>query len=214
MIKYNFICDLEFSASSPMRGQILETSLIVTDLNLNILNRFHAKSRPEIINAATWTQAAQNAHKITPQQAMSHPYSRRELCFLLLNFLAPYYFECLEPQPFVCHAIDKGFKDSWPYIDFHFLDWAFRNERLEKSLWKIINSNQLISTIKIAREFGLFAMNQKADKNGRVSNRKSYKLDLLCPLIGFELDHHKSMSDAEGALAIMRYCRQDEEILK
>jgi len=218
MIKYNFVCDLEFTALDPMRGQIIECALLVIDaVTLEVVNEFYCQVRPEQINALTWTQRAQDVHKITPQQAMAFTHSRRDFCFALLNFLAPYYFECLEPQPFVCHSLDKGFMGkenfSWPYIDFHFLDWAFRYENLELSFWKIINQGRLLSTITMAREFGLFARNKITDVNGKVSNRKSYKLNLLCPLVGFVLDHHKAMADAYGCLAIMRHCRQNEGVL-
>jgi len=206
MIKYNFICDLEFTDSDPMRGQILECALLVTDLNLNVINAFHAKVRPEIINQYTWSIKAQEVHKITPEMAMSHPYSRNEFCLGLLNFLAPYYFECNEPQPFVCHAMEHGFKDSWPMIDFHMLDWAYRYEGLQNSFWKIIVQARVLSTIKMARDSELFVMRKIVDKNGRESNRKSYKLNLLCPLVGFKLDHHKAMSDVYGCLEIYKYC--------
>ena len=190
-----------------MRGQILECALLVTDLNLNIVNEFYAKVRPEIMNNVCWSNKAQEIHKITPQMAMSHPYSRREFCMGLLNFLAPYYFECNEPQPFICHAMERGFKDSWPMIDFHMLDWAYRYEELQYSFCKIIVQTRVLSTIKMARDNKLFVMRKIVDKNGRESNRKSYKLKLLCELLGFELDHHKAMSDAHGCLAIYRHCR-------
>ena len=208
MIKYNFICDLEFTDSDPMKGQILECALLVTDLNLNVINEFCVKVRPEVINNVTWSNRAQEIHKITPEMAMSHPYSRREFCLGLLNFLAPYYYECNEPQPFVCHALDFGFKDSWPMIDFHMLEWSYRYEKLEDSFHKIITQTRVLSTITMARESGLFVMQKSIDKNGRESNRKSYKLKLLCPLVGFVLDHHIAKSDAYGCLEIYRYCRK------
>lgn len=208
VIKYNFVCDLEFTDSDPMRGQILECALLVTDLNLNVVNEFYAKVRPEMINNVCWSTEAQEVHGITPQMAMSHPYSRREFCMGLLNFLAPYYYECREPQPFVCHAMEFGFDNSWSMIDFHMLDWAYRYEELQYSFWKIIEQTRVLSTIKMARDSGLFVMRKIIDKNGRESNRKSYRLNLLCPLVGFDLKHHEAMSDAYGCLEIYRYCRK------
>lgn len=219
MLKYNFFVDLEFTNSDPMRGQIIECAALVTDLNLNVLNGFHALVRPELINHVTWQLKAQDAHKITPEQALRHPLSRKEFCYSFLNFLAPYYRECNEVQNFVCHALENSFIDrktgekNWPMIDFYMLLWSFIYEDLQYSFYKIFSIEKVISTIKMARDSDFYAMRESIDKNGRKTNRKSFKLDLLCPKIGFELEHHKALSDVYGCLAIYKHLTKNKELL-
>lgn len=218
MIKYNFICDLEFTNLDPMRGQIIECALLVTDLDLNVINQFHMRVRPDQINEITWQIGAQEIHGVTPEQAMAYPHSRREFCFALLEFLKPYYFECLEPQPFVCHAMQKGWTSnkikSWPMIDYFMLYFSFYYEELQRSLDKIFCRENLISTIQMAKDSGFYVTRKIIDKNGRISNRKSQKLNLLCDSIGFELNHHSAMSDVYGCLAVMKHCTKNKELMK
>ena len=209
MQKYKFFCDLEFTNSDPMRGQILEAALVVTDNSLSPINHFHALVRPEIINEITWQMAAQAVHGITPEQSMRHPYSRSEFCLNLLYFLKPYYEETKEPQEFVCHSIVNKFFDkksgsfSTPYVDYFMLEWAMRYSNYYYSMIKIIDKSNMKSTIQMAKDAGFSAINP-------ATNRKSHKLNLLCEKLGYPLDHHKAMSDVYGCMAIYKHCMKSD----
>lgn len=197
MIK--FVCDLEFTGLDPVRNDIIEICIIAINDNYEILGEFYRQVRPEIINKITWTEEAQAVHGYTPEQTLNFM-PRRQMCIDLLHFLLPFKDPTNYPREFICHALPNKFYDkkrgsmSWPYIDYHFLEWAFRKEDLHWSFWKVFSQEKLTSTIQLARDFS--------------GEYRGHKLDKWAETIGFKLDHHKAQSDTYACLALYKYFKE------
>ena len=185
MNKHYFICDLETTGFDPIRNDVIEICIIVTDSNRVPINEFYSKVKPPIINNITWSESAEKVHGISVE-SLEHEPSRRDVCIKLLNFLKPYKDPDNFPQPFVFHA--NGF------FDFNFLEWMYRKETLEYSFWKMFSVNKAVSTIKLARA---------------ETAHNSHGLAVWAERLGFDLKHHSAQSDTLCCLKIYDYLMKD-----
>ena len=89
----------------------------------------------------------------------------------------------------------NGSYEIWPLFDFHFLEWAMRKsifqngQEMSWAFWKVFNSNEVVSTVKMARDAGF----------------KGNRLSQWAERIGFNLNHHNSFSDTQCALEVFKY---------
>lgn len=191
-----FVCDVETTGLDPIRNDIIEICLLAINEKYEVLGEFHRHIAPEMINEITWDKEAQGVHGYTPEEAMGFM-PRRRFCIELLNFLLPFKNEDNTAREFICHALPDRFFDkkrntmSWPHIDYHFLEWAFRKEELQWSFWKVFAHEKIVSTIKLAREYS--------------GEHRGHKLDRWASHIGFNLDHHKAQSDTYACLELYKY---------
>jgi len=194
-----FICDAEFTGLDPIRNDLLEVCILVADKNYNLIDSFYSQVRPELINDVTWESEAQQVHGISKRKAKTFP-RRRDFCISLLWFLKPY---LNSENIFVCHALPEKFFDkrrgqmSWRFIDYYFLEWAFRKENLQWSFWKIFSCDKLISTIQLARKHS--------------GEYRGHSLDKWVKVINFDLNHHTAESDAMACYELFKFFKSDNE---
>jgi DNA polymerase III epsilon subunit-like protein len=214
--RFTFYVDLETSGGDPIRNDVIEICCLVTRRGeFEVIDKFHSYVRPEQINSVTWSQRAQEVHGITPAQAMTFP-ERRKVAIDFLNFLVPYKHEENFAQLFVCHAMAQSFFDQkenetkWGMFDFNFLDWLFRKEKLNYSLYKVFNPTYLLSTIWLAQKLGYGNDQLYIDgvpqytKSGR-PKKEGNGLAIWSKRAGFELEHHKAESDTFGCLYVHKF---------
>lgn len=202
MRRLNFVIDLETSGACPIRNGIVSICAIACDENLNPIDEFVMKVKPTFLNSFTWSAKAQEIHGFSYMEVMNNHINNDVFCYQFLLWLAKYKNENNASHNFICHASNTGWfnhKDKeqvWPWIDWNFLEHAFRKAFLENrsemvwSLFKIFNPTYCLkSTIKMGREAGY-------GKN----DLKSW-----AQRINFKLDHHDARSDAYACLAVYKY---------
>ena len=191
---HKIVCDLETTGLDPIRNDIVEICLLVINKNDKVIDKFLSKVKPALINEITWTEKAQSVHGFTLKEASKFP-KRRDVLIQMLHFLNPYRSE--KNLPFICHASPDKFFDeaqsswSWPHIDYHFLEWAYRKENLQYSFWKVFTCDGIISTISLARKYS--------------GKRFGHKLNVWCEKLNIPLDHHSAESDALACLELYKY---------
>lgn len=195
------VVDVETTGLDPIVNDIIDISLFVINDQFEIIDEFRQTVKPDPINSITWDQEAQNVHGYTKKD-VSVFMNRKKFCIKLLHFLVPHKNEDNSPLEFICHALPEKFFDpnrkqfSWPHIDYHFLEWAFRKENLERSFFKVFSTNNITSTIKLARK--------------HTGNHRGHKLNVWAENIGFKLDHHNAKSDALACLELYKYFMENQ----
>jgi DNA polymerase III epsilon subunit-like protein len=96
-------------------------------------------------------------------------------------FLVKYLCSSHTPRPLFYHAI-KGF-------DYLFLDWFFRKENLEYSLYKIFTFPTSHSTVLLARSLGY----------------EGNKLDQWAQRLSETFEHHNALDDAMMCAKLLQY---------
>lgn len=205
MEKLTFVCDLETSGACPIRNGVISTTILACDSELNIIDEFSMKSRPPDLSPKAWSTKAEEIHKIPIYEVANYP-SNDLFCYSLLIWLSKYKKDFT--HNFVCHASASGWYNKkedeqvWSWIDWNFLEHAFRKARFEDgsqmvwSLFKIFNPfYSLISTIEMGRSAG-FGKNSLSEWAKRV---------------GFSLNHHDARSDALCCLEVYKYLSKKNE---
>lgn len=168
--------DLETTGFDPIRNDVTSIGCIVTDEKVNVLDKFYIEVRPDI-NKFTSLDALV-VSGFTIDQLKNFP-SRKEALITLLNFLSNH--ESSWPHVSVSHSINN--------FDFKFLDWCFRKENINYSLYKTIRHDFQLSTIKIARSLGY----------------KNNKLNIWANNLNIDFKHHNALSDAHMCMEIYKW---------
>lgn len=175
---YSFIADVETSGFCPIRNDVVSIGLIVVDSQLKEVDHIYLKVRPEINKYTRADDVATHVHGFTLNEMAFFP-ERRESIVKLMNFLKPFKNEINTPRPFFYHATNA--------FDYLFLEWFFRKEDLQYSLWKIIDHRSSHSTVLLARSLGY-------EKN---------KLDQWALRMGEVFNHHNALEDAKMCAKIL-----------
>ena len=178
--QFRIYCDVETTGFDPIRNDVVSVALIVTDRNLNKISEFYETARPEFNKF--YDAGAEAVHGITKKEMQTFQ-SQERLCKSILKFLSPYKDNDNFPQLFVSHCL-KSF-------DYRFLEWCFRKQNLQYSMWKIIRDDFQRSTILEGRRKGF----------------KGNRLDEWAKRIGFNLHHHHALSDTACCLAVDKYLK-------
>ena len=178
MSEFKVFMDCETNGFCQTRNDIISLAMIVTDNDLNIKEEFYTESRPEFNKF--YSEKAEEIHGFSKKQMESFK-PRKEACVDILKFLKPFKDPKNAALPFIFHANGN--------FDYKFLKGMFMKEELEWSLYKVINGNNLISTLKLARDAG-FKKNKLSDWSER---------------IGFDLQHHEALSDTRGCYEVYKH---------
>lgn len=196
-----FFFDVETSGSCPIRNGIISMTCVVADSGLNIIETFQRKVRPPDLNEKTWSMEAQAVHGISYNEVLNFM-PNEQFCYEFLCFMVKYKRKDNFPLQFICHANDRGMLklhpytkkalggwEIYPWFDYFFMEWAFRKSDAIYSFWKVFNTTNIVSTVKMGRD-------NKYKKNG---------LKLWAERLGFKLDHHNDLSDTLCCLEVYKY---------
>ena len=149
---YILFCDVETTGFDWLRNDIISWSGIVTDSDLNILDKKTVLSRPE--NMETWSHDAEKIHGFSYYQARQFQH-RKSACIEILNFLKPFKHDKNIPLRFVDHSVNK--------FDLMFNHGLFIKSDLQFSMYKVIQNmpQAYESTIKLGKELGFKKNNLK-----------------------------------------------------
>lgn len=181
--KFILIVDTETSCFPDnggwLAGDTLSWSGIVTDLDLNILDKKTVKLQPT--NRKYWNEGAEKVHGFSYEDALCNHLHPKDGCIEIMKFLKPFKHKDNWPILWIEHSL------SW--IDFLFTQGLFfKNNLLHKSRM-VLAHDFAFRTIPIARKAGF-------DKN---------KLNLWADRLGIELEHHNSESDAFACYKVFEY---------
>lgn len=184
--KYFAFVDLETSGFVRHGADVLTTSIIITDYELDIKDKKTFFSRPR--GKTYWSESAEKVHGIGYQAALEFDEPRRS-CIEILHFLKPFKHPDNYPITFVSH-------DNNNFDYFFFID-HFRREDLHWSTNKVFDDDHRLSTVKLGRKAGY-------EKN---------KLNIWADRLKIELDHHNSESDALACYEVFKHLMTKELVL-
>lgn len=176
--EFYIFSDCETTGFDPVRNDMISVSLIVTDSNHNIIDKYYDEIKPDFNKF--YSEEAEKIHGFTKRD-MKNFKPRKEACIDMLKFLKPFKDKNNTPRPFVFHALRN--------FDYQFLNWAFRKEELQYSLWKIIEGGNIFSTIEMARKAGY----------------KDNKLNTWAKRLGVDFSHHLAEDDAKMCLNLYKH---------
>jgi len=166
--KYYCFCDVETTGLCPIKNDTISIALIMSDLKHNILDKMYTTIQP--VNWNHITKEAEAVHGFSERQLRDFPHPFNE-CINILKFLAPFRQPYNSPLRFIYHARNP--------FDWNFIDWLFRKQDMQYSLYKIFDPLNLDSTIKMAKQAG----------------HKKASLDYLANVYNIKLEHHNAESD-------------------
>jgi DNA polymerase III epsilon subunit-like protein len=179
-MKYSFVIDIESTGFCPIRNDIISIGLVVLDDKLQVIDTFYEKAKPDVYKWMTEDTVATHVHGFTLSEMLFFP-DRMVTIKKLMIFLVKYLCSSHTPRPLFYHAI-KGF-------DYLFLDWFFRKENLEYSLYKIFTFPTSHSTVLLARSLGY----------------EANKLDQWASRLGESFNHHNALDDAMMCAKLLQY---------
>ena len=185
--QYRNYCDVETSGFDPIRNDVISLALVVTDRELNVKGEFYETAKPEFNKF--YSEEAEKIHGFR-QRDMYKFQSRRQLCENLLKFLKPFKSDINVPNLFIQHALGQ--------FDYMFVEWMFRKENLQYSMWKVLRQDYQRSTIIEARKQGY----------------KNNKLNEWADRIGFDLDHHSAQSDVACTVEVDKYLLRKDDAFR
>ena len=180
-MQYAFIIDLETSGLSPIMNDVISLGLAVVDSTLNTIDSHYLKMKPDIYKGVNESNVATEVHGFTLAEMACFP-DRRESLIELLHFLKKYKCPHNSTRPLFYHALN-GF-------DYLFLEWAFRKENMQYSMWKIFDFPHAHSTILLGRSLG-YEGNSLKEWSKRIGKEK--------------FNHHNALDDAFMCGNILRY---------
>ena len=189
-----FFIDVETTGSCPLSNGINQFGLTVVNSDLEIIDTYSANVRPPMLNHKTWSKGAEEIHKITFEETMSFM-SNKDFCLELLWFMKKYKHKNNLPLKFVCHASENKFFNAeekemvMGWIDYNFLEWAFKKEGFEDSFWKIFSEQNRVSTLTMCNKMGF----------------KKNKLKHWIERLGLDLNNHNALDDSIATFHLYKY---------
>jgi len=202
--KFKVICDVETSGSCPIRNGVISACFLIIDENCNVVDEFHRNVCPPDLTRKHWSLEAQGIHGITFEQVQNYM-PNDQFCYELLLFLGKYRSDTA--IDFICHANPSGWfdkREGWKIIkwfDYNFIEWCFRKAKFANgcemvwSMYKVLDSKYLISTVKMGKEAG----------------HKKNNLKVWSERVGFDLKHHDPTSDTYCCLEVYKHLRASNE---
>lgn len=175
---YYFFIDIESTGFDPIRNDVTSLGAIVTDSSLNELNAFYTTVKPDMNKFVS--DEALSVSGFTRANLMIHT-PQRDACIAFMKFLKPYVE--LFPQIMVTHSLNN--------FDWRFVDWLFRKQELNYSLYKILRYDYQESTIKMGRDAGY----------------QTNKLNEWADRLNMTFNHHNALDDARMCLEIYRHLK-------
>jgi len=179
--KYSFVADIESTGFCPIRNDIITLGCYVVDDKLKVIDHIYLKFKPDFFKWMNEDNVATHIHKITLEEMAFHP-ERRESVIKLMQFMKKYICPSHNTRPLFFHATQN--------FDYQFLEWLFRKEDLQYSLWKILGIDKAYSTVLLGRSLGYEGnkLNEWAVRMGEVN-----------------FNHHNALDDALMCVKILQY---------
>lgn len=178
--EYSFAIDVETLGLCPMRDSVISLGLVVLDDTLKVIDTTYLKVRPELYKQHTEDNVATHVHGFKLNEMIFFP-ERRDQILNLMRFLKKYLCPLHNTRPLFYHAL-KGF-------DYLFLEWLFRKENLEYSLWKVFDHPNTYSTVLLGRSLGY----------------EGNSLDKWAMRMNENFNHHNALDDAKMCVKILQY---------
>ena len=188
----NFVFyDFETSSSNKQWGQIIEIGAILTDDELNELDRFESKCRlsPGIIPEAMSLIISNTTPKRLKETNLSHYQMVRQFVEKLKGWSKATYI-------------------GWNNIEFDQIFWRntlFQN--LEYPFTSTTNGNKEGDLLNLARAANLYYPNTLKNATNKKGNLE-YKLDTMAPLNGIKHAAHTAMGDCSATLEIAKMIKK------
>lgn len=180
MSPFIFIIDLETTGFCPIKNDVITLGLEVVDGALNTVDSLYLKMKPDIYKGVNEDNVATEVHGFTLAEMACFP-DRRSSLIELLHFLKKYKCPHNSTRPMIYHAL-KGF-------DYLFLEWAFRKEDMQYSMWKIFDFPHAHSTVLLGRSLGY----------------EGNSLKVWAERINQTFNHHNALDDAFMCGKILKY---------
>lgn len=178
--KYSFVVDCETTGLCPIRNDLISIGIVVLDDKLKEIDSFYAKAKPDLYKWMNEGSVATHVHGFALSEMLFFP-ERIVMIKSMMNFLVKYLDPSHTPRPLFYHAL-HGF-------DYLFIDWIFRKENLEYSLYKIFTFPTSHSTVLLARSLGY----------------EGNKLDQWASRLSENFHHHNALDDANMCAKILQY---------
>lgn len=178
---YSFVIDYETTGFDAIRNDGITLGVDVLNHNLESIDQAYFKFKPDLYRWMNEDNVAAHIHKFSLKEMLFFP-ERRDGLIGLMKFLLPYKCPKNLPRPLFYHSDNKHF-------DYRFLEWAFRKENLEYSLWKIFQLQNSHPIITLGRSLGY-------EKNS---------LEVWGERLGETFNHHNALSDAKMSSKVIRY---------
>lgn len=176
--KYYLFVDIESTGFDPIRNDVTSLGAIITDSSLSEMGSFYTTVKPDMNKFIS--DDALKVSGFSLANLMIHT-EQRDACILFMKFLKPYleYF----PLTMVSHTVNN--------FDWRFVDWLFRKQELNFSLYKALRHDYQESTIKLGRDAG----------------HSTNKLNEWAERLGLTFNHHNALDDARMCLEIYRHLK-------
>ena len=188
----NFVFyDFETSSSNKAWGQIIEIGAILTDDDLNELDRFEAKCRlaPGVIPEAMSLIVSNTTPKRLKETNLSHYQMVRQ------------FVEKLKKWGKITYI-------GWNNIDFDQIFWRHTLfQSLEYPFASTVNGNKEGDLINLARAANLYYPGTLKNRTNEKGNLE-YKLDTMAPLNDIEHAAHTAIGDCLATLKIARIIKK------
>lgn len=170
-------CDVETTGFDREGCDVLSMAFVEILEDYTLGREIQCFSKP--YSTKYYSAKAQEKHKISYWKAMEFP-EPKEGCLKVLNWLKPHMD--LFPFQFINHANGK-FDHKW--IESH-----FRKQDLHWSIYKAFSEDNVVSTIRLARD--------------HIMGLTNYKLETIAKHLGIPLIAHNALSDARACA--LTYC--------
>lgn len=176
--KHIVFLDVETTGFDPIKNDVTSLGAIITDSSLNEVGSFYTTVKPDMNKFIS--DDALKVSGFSLANLMIHT-EQRDACILFMKFLKPY-LECF-PLTMVSHTVNN--------FDWRFIDWMFRKQELNFSLYKALRYDYQESTIKLGRDAGY----------------PTNKLNEWADRLNLSFNHHNALDDAKMCLEIYRHLK-------
>lgn len=184
------ISDAETTGLTPWSNEILTLCTIITDDDLNEIDRINIKIKPEFLQM--WSEQAEEVHGISKEEASHYP-SSEDSFNEYLSFLHSH--GCVDGFNFCCHALP--FKSEIDLFDRNFMFAWFWQHNARADFYKQFPESKTISTILKKRSIAEQKWGLKSQKLESWANKLGVDYSLA----------HSAQFDTELCLKVLKYQR-------